>query len=145
MFKNMKNNDKNPRNEIVLGIIKNKKDSVLLIKRLWEEQSLDGESKLTWAFPGGEIDEGETEEEALVREIRNETGFKVKLVEKISDRVHPQFNIKITYYSCEIIPGSVKPIMDVNEVESIKWVKISDLAEYLTTDLDPGVAKFLKI
>ena len=141
----MKKDEKGPRNEIVLGIIINKPNNILLIKRLWEEKSLNGSEKLTWAFPGGEIDEGETKEEALVREIRNETGFKVKVAKKISERVHPQFNIKISYYLCEIIPGGVKPIMDVNEVESIKWVKTSDLKDYFTTDLDPGVAKFLKI
>jgi 8-oxo-dGTP diphosphatase len=141
----MKKDEKQPRNEIVLGIIKSKSDSVLLIKRLWEERSVDGEEKLTWAFPGGEIGEGETKEEALVRELRNETGFKVKVVKKISERFHPLFNIKIHYYLCEMVPASVKPIMDVNEVESIKWVKTAELRDYFTTDLDPGVAEFLGI
>jgi 8-oxo-dGTP diphosphatase len=141
----MKKDEKHPRHEIVLGIIKNKSDNVLLIKRLWEERSVDGEEKLTWAFPGGEIGGGETKEEALVRELRNETGFKVKVLKKISERFHSLFNTKIHYYLCEIIPASVKPITDVNEVESVKWVKASEIRDYFTTDLDPGVAEFLKI
>lgn len=141
----MKNNEKLPRDEIVLGIIKNNNDRVLAIKRLWEEKSLDGSTSLTWAFPGGQIDEGETHEEALIREVRNETGFKVKVLKKISERIHPQFGIKISYFSCEVVPSRMSPIVDVHEVESLKWVPTSELKDYFTTDLDPGVAKFLNL
>lgn len=38
-----------------------------------------------WALPGGKIDEGETPEEAVVREIKEETGLTVKIVEKIGE------------------------------------------------------------
>jgi len=81
----------------------------------------------------------------LVREVRNETGFKVKVLKKISERVHPQFGIKINYFSCELVPSGMRPIVDVHEVESIKWVPTNELKDYFTTDLDPGVAKFLNL
>ena len=141
----MKNNEKTPKNEVVLGVIKNSVNKVLIVSRVWPEKSLDGSAMLTWAFPGGEIDEGETQEEALIREVRSETGFKVKVLDKISKRIHPQFNVKIHYFSCEIIPGSMRPISDVHEIESTKWVDVSELRNYFTSDLDPNVAKFLKI
>ena len=141
----MKNNEKTPKNEVVLGVIKNSVNKVLIVSRVWPEKSLDGSAMLTWAFPGGEIDEGETQEEALIREVRSETGFKVKVLDKISERIHPQFNVKIHYFSCEIIPGSMRPISDVHEIESTKWVDVSELRNYFTSDLDPNVAKFLKI
>lgn len=141
----MKKDEKTPRNEIVLGIIKNRLDKILVINRLWQEKSLDGSVQLTWAFPGGEIDAGETPKEALVREVRNETGFKVEVVKKISERIHPQFGVKITYFHCEVIPSGMRPIVDVHEVESTKWVSTENLKDFFTTDLDPGVAKFLKL
>jgi mutator protein MutT len=141
----MKNNEKTPKNEVVLGVIKNSVNKVLIVSRAWPEKSLDGSAMLTWAFPGGEVDEGETQEEALIREVRSETGFKVKVLDKISERIHPQFNVKIHYFSCEIIPGSMRPISDVHEIESTKWVDVSELRNYFTSDLDPNVAKFLKI
>ncbi len=142
---NMKKDEKLPQNEIVLGIIKNKLDKIVVIERLWKEKSIDGFTNLTWAFPGGEIDEGETSKEALIREIRNETGLRVKVIKKISERTHPQFRVKITYFACGIIPGGVRPIVDVHEVESLKWVSAPELKNYFTTDLDPGVAKYLRI
>jgi len=39
----------------------------------------------------------------------------------------------------------MRPVVDVHEIESLKWVSPQELANYFTTDLDPGVAKFLKI
>ena len=141
----MKKDEKKILTEIVLGIIKTKAGKVIIINRLWPEKSADGSTKLTYAFPGGNIDEGETPEEALIREVRCETGIKIKVLKKISERTHPQFPVKINYYECEFIPGSMKPIMDVHEVASVKWVSPSELKNYFTTDLDPKVAKFLGI
>lgn len=132
-----------PKNEIVLGVIKNKAGKIIILNRLWPEKSIDGSVKLTWAFPGGEIDEGETPEEALIREVRNETDLKVEVIKKISERIHPQFLVKISYFECEIIPSSMRPIVDVHEVESTKWVEPLEIKNYFTTNMDPAVEKFL--
>lgn len=141
----MKKADKKVQKEIVLGIIKNKTGKVIIINRIWPEKSSDGGAILQWAFPGGNIDEGETLEEAVVREVRNETGFRVKVKKRISERINPQFPVSIKYFECEIIPGGVRPVVDVHEIESLKWVSPQELTDYFTTDLDPGVEKFLKI
>lgn len=141
----MKEDKKKISQEIVLGVIKTKIGKVVIINRLWPEKSIDGSVKLTYAFPGGNIDEGETPEEALVREVRCETGLKIKVLKKISERTHPQFPVKVNYYECEFVPRSIKPILDVHEVASVKWVSPSELRNYFTTDLDPEVAKFLGI
>jgi len=71
----MKKADKKVQKEIVLGIIKNQTGKVIIVNRIWPEKSLDGGAILQWAFPGGNVDEGETPEEAVAREVRNETGF----------------------------------------------------------------------
>jgi 8-oxo-dGTP diphosphatase len=141
----MKQKEKEIRNEIVLGIIKNKDGKVIIINRLWKEKSVDESAMLTYAFPGGNIDSGETPEESVAREVRNETGLKVRVLRMISERIHPQFAASIKYYECEMDPSKTRPIFDVHEVESVKWVSPSEIRNYFTTDLDPKVAKFLGI
>jgi 8-oxo-dGTP diphosphatase len=142
----MTKKEKTTQKEIVLGIIKGPTGKILLINRMWPEKSLDGSLTLTWAFPGGNIDEGETPEEALIREVRTETGLKVIVKKKISARVHPKFNISLTYYECEmVISGGARPIVDVHEVESVKWVDPKEVRNYFTTDIDPKVAKYFGI
>ena len=75
--------------------------------------------------------------------MRNETGLKVEVIKKISERIHPQFLVKISYFECEIIPSSMRPIVDVHEVESTKWVEPLEIKNYFTTNMDPAVEKFL--
>jgi mutator protein MutT len=138
----MTKKEKDTQKEIVLGIIKGPTGKILIINRLWPDKSLDESLTLTWAFPGGNIDEGETPEEALIREIRCETGLKVTVKKKISSRVHPKFNTSLTYYECEmVLSGGARPIIDVHEVASIKWVEPKEIKNYFTTDVDPTVAK----
>jgi len=141
----MKQKEKEIRNEIALGIVKNKEGKIIIINRLWKEKSADGLAMLTYAFPGGNIDPGETPQESVAREVRSETGLKVKVLRKISERIHPQFAASIKYYECEMIPSASRPIFDVHEVESVKWVSPNEIRNYFTTDLDPKVAKFLGI
>jgi 8-oxo-dGTP diphosphatase len=142
----MTKKEKATQKEIVLGIIKNPLGKILLISRVWPEKTLDGSTTLMWAYPGGNIDEGETPEEALMREVRNETGLKVTVKKKISERTHPQFNVNIKYYECEmVLSGGARPIVDVHEVQSVKWVDPKEVRNYFTTDIDPKVAKYFGI
>ena len=80
-----------------------------------------------------------------MREISQETGFNVEVKKLISERTHPQFDVHIRYYKCELAPGKIRPIQDVHEIETVKWADPSELKELMETDIDPGVAKYLKI
>lgn len=135
----------NPKDKgIAVGVLVNNSGKVLIMKRVRSEHGSDN-SVLTWVFPGGKLDGSETFEQAVVREILFETGYKTKIIKQISERFHPQFNVPIKYFAVELAAFTTKPIQEIHEVETIKWVDPSELKDYFTTDLDKDVAKFLNL
>ncbi len=127
-------------NFICLGIVKNAQGEVLMIKRKKEEEGKTGE-KLTWAFPGGKIFEGETREECVIREVLDETGYRIKPVKLINLKVHPLFPVLVTYFLCELENeengGKTRQPW---EVEEVRWVKPEEIKKLITTPLDEKVA-----
>lgn len=125
----------------VLGIIL--KDKRILIGKL-KEKMLTDFGELKYVFPGGKIEDNETNEEAVVREILEETGLKVKVIQKIGDRIHPKTNKHIEYYHCEVVSGSEVTKSEKNDdIESLQWVELDELNDYMPT-LFPIVEEYLK-
>ncbi len=129
--------------EIVLGIIKNKNSEVLVVQRVKEEKGTEG-VKLSWAFPGGKA-EDETKDDAVKRELLEETGYEVRVISIISERVHPQFPVYIYYFRCELESEVQKEKPHDEEIREIRWIKVEDLQNYFTTNLDSKVAEYLGI
>jgi len=127
--------------KIALGIVI-KEDKVLIIQRSKEEKGSNN-TKLSWVFPGGEIEKGESPEQAVVREVMEETGYEVSPLKIISERKHPQFPVHIYYLACRLRLNKARSSLLNREIKKKKWVEISKLKDYLTTDLDKKVAKYL--
>lgn len=134
------------KNFINLGIIINEKKEVLMIRRRKKEVGKDG-TILEWAFPGGKQRLNETREECVRREILAETGYDVVPVKQIALRFHAQFfPVMIVYHLCRL--SSPKPIaepQEPHEVAEIRWVKPAEIRSFITTSLDPDVARELRI
>ena len=89
----------------------------------------------TWHIPGGGIEiEKEDCEEAILREIKEETGLVVKNLKKIAwdtDIEPNKYNIPAYYiflqYICDFTGGE---IMSGDDIEHLEWVKKSDLEKY---------------
>lgn len=132
-------------NFICLGVVVNSQNEVLLIKRKKVETGRSGE-KLTWAFPGGKILKGESREECVVREVLDETGYKVRPIKQINLKSHPSFPVIIAYFLCELESDRpLQPPTQPWEIEEIRWVKPSEIKSLITTPLDSKVADELKI
>jgi mutator protein MutT len=130
----------NKMKQVVVAIIE-KNNQVLIVQRKDKEKGKDG-SVLSWAFPGGSVEE-EAKEEAVKREVFEETGYQVTVEQLISSRHHPQFPVEIFYYACQ--PISRKQNLVSKEVSQSKWVNPEELTQYFTTDLSPGVAKYFEL
>jgi 8-oxo-dGTP pyrophosphatase MutT (NUDIX family) len=130
---------------IVLGIVLNKRAEVLIVKRKQKETTLTGK-ELVWVFPGGRQEESETREERVMKEVLAETGYKVKPMQQIHLRVHPDVLKMMVYFLCELEKEEpIQEIEEKEEIEEVRWVKPEELKNYFTTDIDPEVKKFLGI
>ncbi|MBA3957140.1 MAG: NUDIX domain-containing protein [Parachlamydiaceae bacterium] len=83
----------------VIGIIFNeKRDAVLILER---------RDVSVWVLPGGGIDAGETPEEAVVREVLEETGLRVKIIRKVAEYYPINRITRLTYaFECAVLEGS---------------------------------------
>ena len=98
----------------VIRAEKDGKDSIFATARGY------GEFKGQWEFPGGKIEEGETPEQALVREIKEELDATIKvgeLIEKI-EYDYPTFHLSMDCFWATIEEGHLK----LNEAEAAKWL-----------------------
>ena len=79
-----------------------------------------GDFKGGWEFPGGKIEEGETPEDALVREIKEELDTEIDVGDLIDtiEFDYPTFHLSMDCFFCKIVKGS--PIL--KEHEAAKWV-----------------------
>lgn len=79
-----------------------------------------------WGLPGGHIDEGETPEEAVIREVNEETNFNVENV--FLRHIKEDDKCKIHYYMCYVDPDQLA-ILDHEEHHNLKWVNRDELQE----------------
>lgn len=84
-----------------------------------------GEFKGQWEFPGGKIEAGETPQEALVREIKEELETTIQVGDLIDTIEHdyPTFHLSLDCYWCDIVEGELKLL----EAESARWLSKEEL------------------
>jgi len=94
-----------------------------------------GDFKDGWEFPGGKIEEGETPEEALKREIMEELDTEISVGELINtvEYDYPTFHLSMDCFWCEVVKGDLV----LKEHEAAKWVTKEQLnsVEWLPADI----------
>ena len=101
-----------------------------------------GEFKDGWEFPGGKIEERETPEQALAREIKEELDTEIQ-VGKLIDTIeydYPKFHLSMDCFWCEIMQGG----LELKEHEAARWLSKEDLYSVDWLPADVGVVERVK-
>lgn len=123
--------------EVVAAIIFHN-DKILCFKRGPHKYSYIGNK---YEFPGGKIDQNETEKEALKREIKEELSYEIEIHEKIMTIEHeyPDFKLKMHCYKCkannlDFVLGEHTEyrLLDKSELHNLEWVPADiEIVDYL--------------
>ena len=109
---------------VVAAVIKDQ-DKIFSTKRGY------GEFINMWEFPGGKIEEGETKEEALIREIKEELEVSISVDSFLTtvEYDYPNFHLTMHCYLCTILDGTINLVehsdakwLDLKHIDTVNWL-----------------------
>ena len=98
-----------------------------------------------WEFPGGKIEAGESGEECLVREIKEELGIDIAVDKHLIDVSHvytkdgDELGVKLITYLADWVSGEVEHL----DVKDSKWVDVEEILNYDLVEADKGIVREL--
>ena len=121
---------------VVAAVIKNDNNKILITQR-----NLKKAQGGLWEFPGGKIENGESKEQAIVREIKEELDINIRADQYIDEKVfnYPEKDINLIAIKCSIISGNIV----LKEHEDAKWITSEEFSNYNFAPADEFIIKAL--
>tara|TARA_B100001113_G_scaffold305320_1_gene266021 strand:+ start:179 stop:553 length:375 start_codon:yes stop_codon:yes gene_type:complete len=94
-----------------------------------------------WEFPGGKVDNHETFERALKREIKEELLINIRILYHLASEKHKddKINVEVHYFLCESLNKNIV----LSEHEDMKWVQKNELLNFKMAPGDSKIIKYL--
>ncbi len=97
---------------------------------------------LLWEFVGGKVEKGESKEDALIRECREELNITVSVRDVFTELTHvyPDLTVRLALFNAEISEG-VPKLLEHND---LKWITVSEIGNYDFCPADEEILKLLQ-
>ena len=92
---------------------------------------------LLWEYVGGKVEAGETKQEALIRECREELGVTISVGDVFMDVVHeyPDITVHLTLFHAEIAEGTIQLL----EHNAVAWITPAEISHYAFCPADKEI------
>lgn len=106
--------------DVVAAVIVNSEQEILCAQRSAEDRH-----PYKWEFPGGKIEPGESPEDALVRELKEELSIDSEIKGRIvsTSFLYESYDLNLTLFDVIILNGSLKP----NVHHALKWIPLHEM------------------
>lgn len=122
---------------VVAAVIKDENGKILITQR-----NLKKAQGGLWEFPGGKIEQNETKENAIVREIKEELEIDIQVESYLAEKVfnYPEKDINLIALECKKVSGDIKLL----EHEDYRWIDNSELGNFEFAPADLFIVEKLK-
>lgn len=122
--------------EVVAALIWNKDRFLICQRPAYKARGL------LWEFVGGKVEPGETKEQALIRECREELDILLEVGSVVTEVIHeyPDITVHLTLFNATIAEGEPKLL----EHNDMKWITVSELSEYEFCLADEEIIRLLQ-